>query len=164
MEFRSVEAIVRVLNERNVRYLVVGGLAVNAHGYERLTRDIDLVISLEHDNIITALSALESIGFHPSIPITKESFAKTENRNAWKKDKGMVVLKLWSDTHARTVVDVFTEEPFDFDEEHRNRRCEEIEEGLPMPFVRLETLMEMKRQAGRPQDLLDIENLRKLNP
>ena len=44
MEVRSVEAIVRALNEANVRCLIVGGLAVNAHGYERFTNDVALVI------------------------------------------------------------------------------------------------------------------------
>lgn len=44
MEVRSVEAIVRALNDASVQYLIVGGLAVNAHGYERFTKDVDLVI------------------------------------------------------------------------------------------------------------------------
>jgi len=51
MEARSIEAIVRALNDGEVQYLIVGGLAVNAHGFERLTRDVDLVIGLESDNI-----------------------------------------------------------------------------------------------------------------
>jgi len=46
MEVRSVEAIVRALNTAEVEYLIVGGLAVNVHGYERLTQDVDLVIGL----------------------------------------------------------------------------------------------------------------------
>jgi len=44
MEVRSVEAIVRALNTAEVEYLIVGGLAVNAHGFVRLTRDVDLVL------------------------------------------------------------------------------------------------------------------------
>jgi len=46
MEVRSVEAIFSALNAADVKYLAVDGLAVNAYGYERLTRDIDLVIGL----------------------------------------------------------------------------------------------------------------------
>ena len=41
MEVRSVEAIITALNAAKVQYLIVGGLAVIAHGYERLTRDVD---------------------------------------------------------------------------------------------------------------------------
>lgn len=56
MEVRSVEGIVGALNEASVQYLIVGGLAVNAHGYERLTQDVDLVIRLTPDNVVRGLS------------------------------------------------------------------------------------------------------------
>jgi hypothetical protein len=51
MEVRSVEAIVRTLNTAEVQYLIVGGLAVNAHGFVRLTRDIDIVLQLDSANV-----------------------------------------------------------------------------------------------------------------
>jgi hypothetical protein len=38
MKAASFEAVVHVLNEAGVRYIVVGGLAVIAHGYGRSTR------------------------------------------------------------------------------------------------------------------------------
>jgi hypothetical protein len=37
MEIHSIETIVKALIEAGVQYLIVGGLAVNAHGYERLS-------------------------------------------------------------------------------------------------------------------------------
>ncbi|GEM_PF-1011828 len=40
MEVHSIETIVRMLNDAKVKYLIVGGLAVNAHGFVRLTRDV----------------------------------------------------------------------------------------------------------------------------
>ena len=58
MELRSIESIAFCLNLANVRYLIVGGLAVNAHGYERFTNDLDLVIQLDPNNITLALNAL----------------------------------------------------------------------------------------------------------
>ena len=51
MEVRSIEMVVKALNDAKVKYLVVGGVAVVAHGYERFTRDLDLVIGLEAENI-----------------------------------------------------------------------------------------------------------------
>jgi hypothetical protein len=41
MKLASVEALVAALEEAGVRYLVAGGLAVNAHGYLRFTHDVD---------------------------------------------------------------------------------------------------------------------------
>ena len=46
MKLGAFDLLVRVLDEAGVRYLVAGGLAVNAHGYLRFTRDIDLVVHL----------------------------------------------------------------------------------------------------------------------
>jgi hypothetical protein len=62
MEVRSVEAIVQALNRANVQYLIVGGLAVNAHGFVRLTRGVDLVLQLDPGNASKGLNALLDTG------------------------------------------------------------------------------------------------------
>jgi len=162
MEIRSVEAIVRVLNDEDVQYIVVGGLAVNMHGYERFTQDVDLVIGLEHHNILRGLRALVRIGYSPAIPITPEEFADPENRRRWRRDKNMIVLKLWSDIHRRTPIDVFVYHPFDFEKEYSSIKRVEFAEGPGIPFVSRDTLLAMKRLAGRPQDLADIAALEEI--
>lgn len=164
MEVRSVESIVRALSEAEVDYLIVGGLAVNAHGYERLTRDVDLVIGLEHDNIVRGLQSLLAIGYHLSIPVTPEEFAQAERREEWRREKNMIVLKLWSDQHRRTPIDIFVYEPFAFAQEFASAKIETVFENITAPVVSYETLLQMKAAAGRPRDLLDIEALRKLDP
>jgi hypothetical protein len=132
---------------------------VNAHGYERFTRDLDLVIGLEHDNILRGLRALHGVGYTPSIPVSPEEFAERTNREMWRRDKNMIVLKLWSDVHRRTPIDVFVYEPFDFPAEYARAKIMEISSNLAAPFVTRDSLLEMKRSAGRPQDLLDIAAL-----
>ncbi len=159
MEVRSVEAIVSALNDARVEYLIVGGLAVVAHGYERLTQDVDLVIGLEPDNIIRGLHALIGIGYQLSIPVTPEEFADRDTRETWREEKGMIVLKLWSDLHRRTPIDVFIYEPFDFQAELKDATWERIMGDTKAPVVRYETLLEMKRLAGRLRDLADIADL-----
>lgn len=158
-EVRSVEAIVRALNEADVKYLIVDGLAVNAHGYQRATLDVILVIGLEPDNVIRGLQKLLSIGYQMSVPVTPEQFADVELRESWRKDKGMVVLKLWSDAHRRTPVDVFVYEPFPFADELRAAVWHEVGPNLKAPMVRLKTLLDLERTDGRTQDRADIEAL-----
>ena len=145
-----------------MKYLVVGGLAVVAHGYERLTRDVDLVIGLERENIIRGLRALMAIGYQLKIPVTPEQFADPALREEWRRDKNMVVLQLWSDVHRRTPMDVFVYEPFDFDKEFARAKWEMVVSRIPAPIVRYETLLDLKKSAGRSQDLTDIEKLCKL--
>jgi hypothetical protein len=164
MEVRSVEAIIRALNDANVKYLIVGGLAVNAYGYERLTRDVDLVIGLEPENIIRGLRALIGIGYQLSIPIQPEQFADERLRQEWRRDKDMIVLKLWSDRHRRTPVDVFVYEPFDFSREYTQARQEVVAGELTAPILSYQALLEMKRASGRDRDLIDVQQLQKLDP
>lgn len=162
MEVRSIEAIAKALNDASVRYIIVGGLAVNAHGYVRMTRDVDIVIELQEPNVIAALGALSSIGYHMSIPASPEEFAHAETRERWRAEKNMIVLKLWSDSHGRTPIDVFVYEPFHFPQEFEKARKLKLASGLEVPVVSFETLLEMKREAGRPQDLIDIEELTRI--
>jgi len=170
MEVRSVEAIVRALNAAEVEYLIVGGLAVNAHGYERLTQDVDLVIGPAPQNIVRGVRALNDIGYRMPITVTPEQFAEASNRETWRREKNMTVLRLWSDLHRRTPVDVFVYEPFNFAEEYAAAKWEQISQDLKAPVVRCNTLLAMKRVAARPQDLADIseleqiQNLKESNP
>ena len=82
MKLASFEAIVRALNDGKVRYLIAGGLAVNAHGYLRFTKDVDFVLHLMPDNIQRAFAALGGLGYRPSVPITAEQFADAELRQS----------------------------------------------------------------------------------
>ena len=162
MEVRSVEAIVGALNAADVEYLFVGGLAVNAHGYQRLTQDVDLVIRLTTQNAVRGLRALSGLEYRMSIPVTPEQFADAANREAWRKDKNMTVLRLWSDLHRRTPVYIFVYEPFQFAEEYAAAKWEAIAADLKAPVVRCETLMAMKRVAARPRDLADVAELEEI--
>ena len=92
MKLNSFAAVAKALEEAGVRYLVAGGLAVNAHGYLRFTKDVDLVVQLVPENIISAFEALASIGYSPLVPITATQFANAEMRNGWIRDKNMTVL------------------------------------------------------------------------
>lgn len=159
MKLASFEAIVRALNDGGVRYLVVGGVAVNAHGFGRVTYDVDVVIGLELGNVRAAFAALRGADYQPAVPIVAEEFADRAKRESWRVERGMLLLQFWSNRHRETPVDVFISEPFPFEEEWREARREELTPGLTVPYVRLDTLLAMKRAAGRGKDLIDIDEL-----
>jgi hypothetical protein len=163
MEVRSFEAIVDALSAARVRYLIVGGLAVIAHGYERFTKDVDLVIGLDPDNIIRGLRALIGIGYATAIPVSPEEFADPARRATWRRDKNMLVLKLWSDAHRRTPIDVFVYEPFDFARELDAAMWSDFGGATTAPILALDALLAMKREGGRPQDIADIAALEEIH-
>lgn len=158
MKLASFEAIVHALNGGEVRFIVVGGVAVNAHGYLRFTKDVDVVIQLAPRDIKSAFHALEQIGYRPSNPITAEDFADATQREIWRREKGMMVLKMWSDAHNETPLDIFVYEPFDFDAEYERALVQEDE--IPARFAAIPALIAMKQVADRAQDRIDIEKLR----
>lgn len=162
MKLTSVEAITRALNEAGVPFIVVGGLAVNAHGYGRVTQDIDVVLKLEPATVRAAFVALGSLGYAPRVPVTADGFADPAQRARWIAEKGMTVLNFHSERHRETPVDVFVTEPFDFDREYGLALVEELAPSVPLRIVRLETLVRLKEDAARPQDLADVAELRSL--
>ena len=159
MKLASFEAIVRAFEEAGVRYLVAGGLAVNAHGFLRFTKDVDFVVQLFPENIERAFAALGKLGYRPVVPITSGQFADGTQRESWIRDKGMQVLQFWSDVHRDTPIDMFVSEPFAFDEEYRRALLKPLG-PTPVRFVSIPTLIQMKETAGRSQDRIDIEHLR----
>jgi hypothetical protein len=159
MRLASFEALVRALDDADVRYLVVGGVAVSAHGYLRHTKDVDLVIQLVPDNIERAFAALAGIGYRPTVPIVAAQFADAVQRERWIAEKGMQVLAFWSDSHRETPVDVFVREPFAFEDEYRRALVKPLG-TIPVRMVSIPALIAMKEAAGRPQDRIDIDQLR----
>jgi predicted nucleotidyltransferase len=159
MRLSSFETIVRALNGADVRYLVVGGVAVNAYGYGRSTYDVDMVLSLDRENIARAFTVLRESGYEPILPVTAEQFMDRETRERWHREKGMIVLQLGGDLHRDTPLDLFVQEPFDFAEEYAAAVWQEVAPGVQVPLIRLETLLAMKRASGRPKDLADLDEL-----
>ncbi len=163
MRVATLEAIAKALNEARVPFLIVGGLAVNAHGVGRFTMDLDLVIRLSPPTIHDAFSALRTLGYRPRVPISEDDFADPDRRAGWIREKHMTVLGFHSDRHRDTPVDLFVTEPFDFDQEYAAALVQDVAPGVPVRIVRLATLARLKREAGRPKDLSDLSELKLLH-
>ena len=163
MKAESLQAIIAALNDADVRYLIVGGLAVVAHGYVRYTVDVDLVVALDRDNIQRALSALQGLGYKPRVPVAMLDFADERIREGWIREKGMIVFQLISDQHIDTNVDLFVTMPFDFDAQWERASWQPVLGDMKAPVLAMNELLAMKRQAGRSKDRLDIEALQKMH-
>ena len=161
MKLADVEAILRALNDAEVRYLIVGGLAVVAHGYVRYTADVDIVLDLKSENALRAIKALEAIGYRPLAPVDAADFANAELRKKWHEEKGMLVFQMLNGNRPETRLDLFVTEPFDFDREFAAAKWEEVA-SVKAPVLQVASLIAMKKQVGRSQDLVDVEQLSKL--
>ena len=158
----AFEAIAKELTASAVRFMVVGGLAMQAHGLDRITYDVDLVIQLMPENLLSAFAALERAGYRPSVPITARQFADPDTRDQFRREKSMLVLNFWSDRFLETKLDVFVADPFDFDSEYAQALRDDTLTGIELRFPRVATMLAMKRLAQRQKDLNDIVYLENL--
>jgi predicted nucleotidyltransferase len=158
----SIEAVLAALNEANVRYLVVGGVAVVLHGHLRTTADLDLVVQLEPENARRALAALATLDYRPRAPVPAQQFADSAIRESWIMDKGLTVFSLWSPRLEDLEVDLFVREPFDFDAAYA-RAVRAVLDTTTADVAALSDLIALKRAAGRTQDMADIEALERLS-
>ena len=160
MEKTGIEDIIRTLNDSQVRYLIVGGLAVVAHGYLRFTADMDLILSVDEPNLRRAVSALQTLDYRPRAPVAFEQFIDPAMRQKWAVEKGMRVFSLFSLKHPKTEVDLFLEPPLDFSPAYDRALRLEVAPGLAATFAGFEDLIGLKEAANRPLDLEDIRQLR----
>lgn len=151
------------LNRRKVRYLLAGGVAANLYGSPRLTKDLDLWVDMEENNLKKLVQAFKKMGFVPRIPVKAEEFISRENRERWFRGKGMLAYTLINPKNPFENVDILFRVPFPFEKAYKRRKIFKSE-NTPISTVSTEDLMAMKKRAGRPQDLADIEILKKTIP
>lgn len=151
----------KALNDANVQYIVVGGIATILHGYVRATADVDLVVDLQVQEATKVVTALTDQGFKPKIPVDAMDFADPEKREQWINEKGMQVFSMYHPEKTGMTVDLFVEQPIAFNELFERSVLMDLD-GVPVRVCSIDDLITMKQQAGRHKDLADIEQLTKI--
>lgn len=128
------------------------------HGVDRLTADLDVVVSLEHPSLTATLEKLEGIGYRPRAPVAFADFADPEKRRLWRDEKQMRVFSLWGPGNCLPVLDLFVEFPLDMDRLLANAQTVRLQ-GVDATIASVEDLVSIKRATGRPRDLADVEAL-----
>jgi len=152
------EPLFKALNDAGVRYVVVGGLAVVLHGHARLTVDVDLVVDLGEDQALRAIDALVRLGLRPRVPVNPRDFADRSIREEWIRERGMQVFSMFDPSNPMRVVDLFVDHPVPFEELWSRSQELELRDTI-VRVASIPDLIRLKRLAGRPQDLADIEQL-----
>ena len=153
--------IFRELDKRNVKYVIAGGIAVNLLGVPRFTADLDLIVALDEKNLLKFAKCMSKLSFKPKVPVTAKMFANSENRKRWIKEKNMIVFSFWRPDRPYEIVDVFVREPIPFKDLDKEKKIVKVKD-IHIPICSIKHLIELKKKAGRPQDLADIKALKKI--
>ncbi len=151
-------SLFKALNDSDVQYIVVGGIATILHGYVRATADVDLVVDLQIDEASKVISVLTKEGFKPKIPVQAMDFADEKKREQWINEKGMQVFSLYNPDNIGMTVDLFVDQPIPYQELYRRSIVMALD-GISVRVCSIDDLITMKQQAGRHKDLADIEKL-----
>jgi len=134
----------KLLKEKGVRYLLIGGYAVGYHGYPRATNDMDIWIAIHPENAERMVIALREFGF--DLPELTPDLFLIENKII---RMGNPPMRLEISTGISGV---------EFEECYSSRSVDTID-GVEVNIIDLLHLKANKKAAGRYKDLADLENL-----
>jgi hypothetical protein len=158
----DVGALLRQLHDAEVDYVLIGGLAVNAWGVIRSTKDVDICPSPDAANLSRLANLLRALGVRqlgvgdggfqeneiPLDPTRPEDLAQGGNFRL-ETPAGVLDIMQWipgvhaDSAYESLATDAVPAEAF----------------GIQIHVCSLDALREMKRAAGRPQDLIDLTDL-----
>ncbi|MEW6469764.1 MAG: DUF6036 family nucleotidyltransferase [Bacteroidota bacterium] len=140
----------RLLHENEVEYILVGGFAANLHGFQRTTGDLDLWIKDSQPNRRKFREVLR-----------KANIGDFEGIETTQLVPGWSTLKFVSgfELDIMTSMAGFPAESFD--------KCHALSptaiiENIPVKFLHINQLIEAKKAAGRPKDILDVIELERI--
>jgi hypothetical protein len=153
----DARAMFRAFAEHGVEYVTIGGIAVQAHGGQRVTRDLDIAIATSSANVTRLAAALSDIDARVLGPDGQRSQSAPSAALLGSGDQWHLVSR-----HGRLDVMSLPVHLGTFDQ--FRARAHEVPLGdLTVPIANREDLLKMKQAAGRPQDLADVQLLLSLD-
>ena len=143
---QDFQEFIELFISHNVRFMIVGGYAVAAHGHPRYTKDLDVWVWADPKNADRVVSALAEFGFG-ELGLTAGDFLRPDS-----------VVQLG---HEPQRIDILTfATGLDFVEAFKNHVLISVGD-VQVPFVSVDDLRTNKLATGRLQDLADAEFLEK---
>ncbi len=141
---KDFNEFIALLNEKGVKYLVIGGYAVAYHGYPRYTKDLDVWVWLDPENALKVTEVIKAFGMG-GLDIQAEDFMSAGN-----------VIQLGLPPNR---IDILTDlETLDFEKCYADREVVQVGE-YTVNFIDFESLIVSKKMAARPQDRADVKKL-----
>ncbi|PYI92157.1 MAG: hypothetical protein DME97_10470 [Verrucomicrobia bacterium] len=130
-----------------VKFIVVGGVAVALNGFVRTTEDVDILIESSPDNVNRLLTSLASFGQGHARELSLTDFAETEGAVRVVEDFPLDIFTIMRGQVYRDLID-------------QTGRTEI--NGTPVTFLRAAALIRLKQDSAREKDQIDIAALRRI--
>lgn len=152
------EEIFRAFQKQKVKYVLVGGIALNLLGVERATHDLDILVEMTDENLKKVVSILKKQGYRVKQPVDPMDITDKTIRADWIQNKNMKAFNFYKEKDMKQV-DIIIDSPVRYSEAKKD--VESIRSGtIDIPVISIKRLITMKKNTGRPTDRLDVEALR----
>jgi predicted nucleotidyltransferase len=153
--------IFKALNDAQVRYIVVGGVAMNLLGHPRFTGDIDILLALDPSNLKRMADKMEEMGYERRLPVSIDELGDEKKVLQLMKEKGLTAYTFMNAKEPQFSIDVIVGASLKFADYERDCITVEVWD-VAIPVVSIDDLIGMKKESNRKQDAQDIEALIKL--
>ncbi|MFA4888347.1 MAG: DUF6036 family nucleotidyltransferase [Candidatus Omnitrophota bacterium] len=154
------EEILREFQKQKVKYVLVGGMAVNLHGFMRSTADLDILVEMSDANLRKVVNILRNNGYRVKQPVDPMGIADAKLRYEWIHDKHMKAFNFYKEGELREV-DIIIDSPVSFEKAKENAMQIKVGKAL-LPVISIDDLIIMKMGTQRSVDRFDIEALRRI--
>lgn len=153
--------IFAALNDANIRYIIVGGVAMNLLGYPRFTGDIDILLALDKVNLAKMASLMKHMGYERRVPIAIEELGEEQKVIALMKNKNLIAYTFANVSNPLFSIDVIVGDSLKFS--IYEKYCGQIAVwDITVPVVSIDDLITMKRKTKRKKDDDDVALLLEL--
>jgi len=152
------EDILREFQKQKVKYVVVGGIAVNLLGSLRSTADIDILVQMTDANLKKIVTILKLKGYRPKQPVDPMGLADKKIRQEWIDKEHMKAFNFYK-KNSLNELDIIIDSPVTFEKAVKTCkrfRCDDI----IIPVISVDNLIKMKIVSSRPLDMIDLEVLK----
>lgn len=144
---KNFQEFLKLLIEKDVKFLVVGGYAVGMHGFPRYTGDLDIFIAVSTANAKKIKDVFDAFGF-VSLDLSQADFEQED-----------IVIEIGREPNKIQVLTGIDAVEFD----HCWASRWEVDfNGMLVPFINLDDLIKNKEGSGRGKDLIDLIELKKI--
>lgn len=154
------EDILSEFQKHKVKYVLVGGIALNLHGSMRSTSDLDILVEMSNNNLAKVVKIMKKKGYRVKQPVDPMGIADEQIRKDWIQNKHMKAFNFYKEAEFKEV-DIIIDSPVSFKQAIKS--VKNIKVGArTFPVISVDNLIKMKAGTGRLKDQLDIKDLKEI--
>lgn len=154
------EEILREFQRRKVKYVLVGGIAINLLGFLRSTADMDILVEMSNENLTKVVGILTRQKYRVKQLVDPMGIADKKTRHGWIHNKHIKAFNFYKENELKEV-DIIIESPVSFQDARKSALQIKID-NMVLPVISIDNLIKMKKNTGRDVDKLDIEQLKRI--